>query len=254
MDWQEHWRKAQSVGVNKSIIVGPSIAGNQRALKIADSNPNLYAALGIHPEEINESFDLEKSYQQLVQLSHHPRVIAIGETGLDYYYLQNLAVNDLEANKNIQKQLFIKQIVLTNQLNLPLILHVRDRNSAAYYDTLELVEKYWSFNNSLIFHCVSGPIDYIKRALTLKNSYFGFDGNITFKNGENVREIFKLVQTTDSSKILLETDCPYLAPEPFRGKVCEPYMISSIADYLENNLAANLAEIYQNSLAAFHIN
>ena len=88
----------------------------------------------------------------------------------------------------------------------------------------------------------------------MKNSYFGFDGNLTFKKPDDIRTIFSLVQKTDSKKILLETDSPYLAPEPHRGKICEPHMIVEIAQYAQDKLGADLAEIYQNSLNAFNIN
>ena len=162
-------------------------------------------------------------------------------------------MNKIDKIKLRQKDLFIGQIKLANKLNLPLILHVRDHNDDAYLETINLIEKHWLFKNALIFHCVSGPLPYIEKALALKNSYFGFDGNITFKKSDSIREIFTLVQKTNSSKILLETDAPYLAPEPHRGRICQPMMIVETADYLEKNLNANLAEIYQNSLDAFRI-
>jgi TatD DNase family protein len=168
--------------------------------------------------------------------------------------MQTSSPKEMTEVKERQKDLFVGQVKLANQLNLPLILHVRDHDDGAYLETLNLLEEHWTFQNSLIFHCVSGPIEYIKRALALKNSYFGFDGNITFKNAQSIREIFALVQQTDSSKILLETDAPYLAPEPNRGRICEPMMISQTATYMERELGANLAQIYQNSLNAFNIN
>lgn len=255
MNWQEHWQNAQRAGIDKSIVVGPGITSSRLAVEIASTQTNLYAAVGIHPERANKIDDLNQALLELTKLARHPKVVAIGESGLDYYYLDNASLDETESIKQKQKILFIKQIELANQLNLPLILHVRDRGDGAYLETLDLVEKHWSFAKALIFHCASGPtINYVERALQMKNSYFGFGGNITFKKADEVRMIFTLVQNTDSKKILLETDAPYLAPEPHRGRICEPMMIADTANYVAQQFNADLAEIYQNSLRAFNIN
>lgn len=252
--WQNHWQKAQERGVVKSIVVGPGIKSSQKAIKIAAAEKNLYAAVGIHPERANKIDDIDEALEQLSNLAKHQKVVAIGETGLDCFYLNSEDSAEVAETKRKQKKLFIGQINLAKQLNLPLILHVRDKTEEAYLETLEIIEQYWQFNNSLIFHCVSGPLNYIQKALQMKNSYFGFDGNLTFKKADDIRTIFSLVQKTDSKKILLETDSPYLAPEPHRGKICEPHMIVEIAQYAQDKLGADLAEIYQNSLNAFNIN
>ncbi len=253
-NWQDHWQKAQETGIKKSIIVGPSLAHSQKAIEIAKQDENLYAVIGIHPEEINNVNGIEQAVIELKELAQNNKVVAIGETGLDHFYLTTKNNIEIKQIKEKQQKLFIAQIELANQLNLPLVLHVRDQGEAAYFETLKLIEQFWQFKNSLIFHCVSGPLDYIKEALTMKNSYFGFDGNITFKKADYIRDIFSLIQTADPKKILLETDSPYLAPEPYRGQICEPYMIAETAAYLKNNFNANLEEIYQNSLRAFNIN
>lgn len=253
-NWQNHWQKAQETGVEKSIIVGPSLAYSQKAIEIAKQDENLYATIGIHPEEIEHVDKIEQVVTELKKLAQNKKVVAIGETGLDYFYLTSKNKIEIKQIKEKQQKLFIAQVELANQLNLPLVLHVRDQGEEAYFATLELIEKYWQFKNALIFHCVSGPLDYIKKALTMKNSYFGFDGNITFKKADHIREIFSLVKETNTKKILLETDSPYLAPEPYRGQICEPWMIKAIAEYAKNKLGADLEEIYQNSLKAFNIN
>lgn len=253
MKWQDHLQNAQENGVNKSIIVGPGLKSSQKAIEIAATDENLFASVGIHPERANKIIDIDQAMLELEKLATNKEVVAIGETGLDYFYLKTDEENEIEIIKLRQKDLFIGQIKLANKLNLPLILHVRDHSDGAYFETLDLIEKYWQFENALIFHCVSGPIPYIEKALALKNSYFGFDGNITFKKSDSIREIFAIVQKADSKKILLETDAPYLAPEPHRGKICEPKMITETASYLEKNLSASLAEIYQNSLDAFKL-
>ncbi len=253
MKWQDHWQNAQQNGVAKSIIVGPGLKSSQKAIEIAATDENLFASVGIHPERANKIIDIDQAIQELEKMATNKKVVAIGETGLDYFYLKADEGNEIEIIKLRQKELFIGQIKLANKLNLPLILHVRDHDDGAYLETLDLIEKHWQFENALIFHCVSGPIAYIEKALALKKSYFGFDGNITFKKSDSIREIFAMVQKADSKKILLETDAPYLAPEPHRGRICQPMMISETANYLEKNLSANLTEIYQNSLDAFKL-
>ncbi|HPS40411.1 MAG TPA: TatD family hydrolase [Candidatus Woesebacteria bacterium] len=251
--WQDHWQAAQKKGVQKSIIVGPGLSSSKKALEIAATDKNLYASVGIHPERTNKIINLAQAKLELASLAQNDRVVAIGETGLDYFYLQTNDQEEITKTKLRQKELFIDQIKLAVKLRLPLILHVRDKEEKAYYETLKIIEQYWAFDRALIFHCVSGPLDYVKKALEYKNSYFGFDGNITFQKAENIRTIFKLVQKTDPQKILLETDAPYLAPEPYRGQVCEPQMITVLANYLEKNCQANLSAIYQNSLCAFKL-
>lgn len=253
-NWRNHWQKSQKEGIAKSIIVGPGIKSSQKAIEIAEAENNLYAAVGIHPERANKIDSIKNALEQLTRLAQHKKVVAIGETGLDCFYLNSESLDEILKIKQKQKELFVGQINLANQLNLPLILHVRDKTENSYLETLEIIEQYWQFKNALVFHCVSGPTNYIQKALKMKNSYFGFDGNLTFKKAEDIRAIFSLVQKTDSKKILLETDAPYLAPEPHRGQICEPYMIIETAKYAENKLGANLEEIYQNSLNAFNIN
>lgn len=253
-NWRDHWQKSQEKGVKKSIVVGPGIKSSQKAIEIVETEKNLYAAVGIHPERASKTGNIEELLEQLGKLAKHKKVVAIGETGLDYFYLNAESQEEILKIKEKQAKLFIEQIKLANKLNLPLILHVRDQGEDAYFETLKIIEQYWQFNNSLIFHCVSGPLEYIRKALTMKHSYFGFDGNLTFKKADSIREIFSLVQKTDSKKILLETDSPYLAPEPYRGQICEPYMIIETAKYIKNDFEANLEEIYQNSLNAFNIN
>ncbi len=248
-NWQKLWGDSQQAGINRSLIVGTTLASSQLAVEQASSDERLYASLGIHPGHVDQAADLEQAVSELKKMAANKQVIAFGEVGLDYYHLSNNL--DQQAIKIEQKHLFLAMINLAKEANLPLILHVRDRGEAAYFETLELLEKHWSFEQAIIFHCVSGPLEYVRRALAMKNSYFGFDGNLTFKNAHYQREIFELVQQADSRKILLETDAPYLAPEPYRGQVCEPAMITSTANFAGQKLGLDLNLTYQNSLRAF---
>ncbi len=243
-NWPTHWAQAQENGVSQSIIVGAGLSSSQKAVDIAQKEEQLYAAVGIHPERILKITDLVQSLSQLETIAQNKKVLAIGEVGLDYFHLEK---------NQAQKDLFIGQINLAKKLNLPLILHVRDQDETAYFETLEILEQHWHFEKAVIFHCVSGPLKYIEQALKYPNSYFGFDGNITFKNADHLRAIFQLVQKTAPQKILLETDAPYLAPVPWRGQLCEPKMIVQTAKYLLENYALDLELVYQDSLQAFDI-
>jgi TatD DNase family protein len=248
--WPQYHDQAMECGVVGGLIVGTDETSNQSAIEIASQSPSLFACVGIHPENLSKITSLSDSIAELSKLLDQPKVVAIGEAGLDYYRLDEAA---RAAQRAAQHDLLVAQIILAKQYQLPLVLHVRDDRDEAYQEVLELIEQHWNFQTSLIFHCVSGPLSYIDTAMHWQNTYFGFDGNLTFKNAENLREIFRFVQAYDDSRILLETDAPFLAPMPHRGKVCEPAMIVDTAIFAKEQLGANLAKIYQNSLQAFKL-
>lgn len=252
-NWQQHWQNAQKVQVTHSLVVGADLITSQKAVQIAQSEKRLYAAVGLHPESVSLNQDQKQALLVLKKIAQNKKVLAIGETGLDYFYLSKEAAKTFGQIQAQQKALFIEQIHLAVELGLRLIVHVRDQGEQAYWEALEILQEHWQFKQALIFHCVSGPLAYIAAALKLPQTYFGFDGNLTFKKADDLREIFAYVQKTDNSKILLETDAPYLAPEPDRGKICEPQMIVNLAAYVQNQLGANLSTIYQNSLQAFNL-
>lgn len=243
LDWLKHWQKAQAAGVKQALIAGSNLNTSQLAVELASNDENLWASVGIHQSHAHE-IDLQSASQSLQQLAKNPQVKAIGETGLDYFEAQA---------SEAQFELFKAQIALADELNLTLIIHARDRAEQAYWDILELLEKHWSAKNPVIFHCISGPVAYIEKAMSIPHSYFGFDGNLTFKNAPALRELFQLINQSAPEKILLETDSPFLAPLPYRGRVCEPWMISKTANFAQAELGADLEQIYQNSLRAFNL-
>lgn len=256
-NWQEEWQLAQEKGVTLSVVVGSNLETSKQALSIAQQAVNLYAAVGIHPEDA--AFTNQQQLQALLtvleQLAQEKKVLAIGETGLDYFYLQRLAAEEARSAKEKQAQLFTAQIALANQLQLPLIVHLRDLPGQiqAHQDCLSLLRQHWQFQQAVIFHCSSGTLETMNEAMALDKSYFGFAGNLTFKNAENLRELFRLLQAKAPQKILLETDSPYLAPVPHRGKICQPWMIAATAEYAAASLAADLELIFANSLQAFNL-
>lgn len=194
-----------------------------KAVELAQRYDFIYAAVGYHPENLT---DIPTDYlQQLAKWAQLPKVVAIGEIGLDYYWKEN-------EPKEVQKRIFLEQIDLAKQFNLPIIIHDRD----AHGDMLELFQKEVS-GVQAVFHCFSGSLEMAKE-LAKRGYYFGFGGTSTYKNAQKVREVLRYVP---KELILLETDCPYLTPVPFRGKRNNP-------GYVEYT-ARNAAEVLQMDFA-----
>ncbi len=198
--------------VKKIICASYDLKSSIDAVDIATKYNGVFATVGVHPENCEEYS--EEIEQKLITLCKNKNVIAIGEIGLDYHYTKQ--------NKDIQKDVFIKQIKLANMLSLPVVIHTRD----AMGDTLEIVEKYKNyFKNGGVFHCFHGSKEVLERIIKL-GFYVSYGGAITFANAENLRSI---VSVTPIERILTETDCPYMAPVPFRGQENEPKNIPIIA-------------------------
>lgn len=194
-----------------------------KAVELAQRYDFIYAAVGYHPENLT---GIPAGYlQQLAKWAQLPKVVAIGEIGLDYYWKEN-------EPKEVQKRIFLEQIDLAKQFNLPIIIHDRD----AHGDMLELFQKEVS-GVQAVFHCFSGSLEMAKE-LAKRGYYFGFGGTSTYKNAQKVREVLQYVP---KELILLETDCPYLTPVPFRGKRNNP-------GYVEYT-ARNAAEVLQMDFA-----
>lgn len=178
---------------------GSSFKGAVDSLSLAKDNDFFYAAVGIHPEYA-DTVD-ENMIREIKDMASHPKVRAIGEIGLDYYYEDN-------PSKEVQKKVFIRQMELAKELNLPVVIHDRD----AHKDTLDIIKMFPEVHG--VIHCFSGSVEFARECLKL-GYYIGFTGVVTFKNAKKVLEVAKDVPT---DKILVETDCPYMAPEPHRGK------------------------------------
>lgn len=191
-------------------VVNPacSLDGMDKILAMTEEYPYIYCAAGVHPHEAeNAPGDLEAQLRQLAQL---PKVVAIGEIGLDYYY-------DF-APRDKQMEIFSRQLALAVELELPVIVHNRD----AHADTMELLKKY---RPKGIVHCYSGSAEMAREIVAL-GMYIGFTGVVTFKN---VRRALEAIDVVPLDRLLVETDCPYMAPEPFRGKRCDSTMIEQTA-------------------------
>ncbi len=229
--------------VTKLISAGYSLEGSEKASKLAKKYEFIYATCGISPNDILQTE--EELWIQLKKIEEiarqNKKVVAIGEIGLDYYWNKE--------NKEMQKLAFIKQIELANELKLPIVIHTRE----AAIDTLDVLKKNEVVKKG-VFHCCPLNRELIKGALKL-GFYISFAGPITFKNSKNAKEVIQLVP---DERILIETDSPYLSPEPFRGRRNDPrnvkYVAQKIAE-VKNKKLEEVAKItYQNTETIFCIN
>lgn len=182
--------------VEKIINVGYNLKSSENAVALANQYDFVYAAVGFHPSDASDC--TESALSRLVELAHNPKVVAWGEIGLDYHY-DNIV-------KETQKEIFIRQMEIAGELRLPVCIHTRD----AMADTLEIVKKY---QQPGVFHCYSGSLEIAKESVKI-GYYISFSGTVTYKNAKNLKEVAKWIP---ADRYLIETDCPYLAPEPVRG-------------------------------------
>jgi|SRR5665811_1135756 len=235
-DLEEVIKRARDVGVNKIINVGTSLETSKKAIKFAKKYEGLYTSVGIHPHHADK---LEENWEKdLEELAKEEKVVAIGETGMDYFRYKSNGV----TNTKIQEELFVKQIKIANKLSLPLQIH----NRQAGEDILKILTKYKSIllNKPGVFHCFSGDLKFLEKVLKL-NFYIGFDGNITYKGiakGETTA-LSDLVKETPLNRIITETDSPFLTPIPHRGSRNEPIYVIIVASFI-----AQIKEISKNKV------
>ncbi len=188
-----------SQGIETVVNIGASLEGCKASIELAKRFPHVYAAIGVHPDEVGELN--EETFEWLKQQYSYEKVVAVGEIGLDYYW-------DKE-NHDIQKKWFIAQLNLARELKLPVVIHSRE----ATEETLEIMKEYGRDLGGVI-HCFSGSAEIAKEYVKM-GYYLGIGGVVTFKNSRKLKEVVEAVQLTS---LVLETDCPYLAPTPNRGK------------------------------------
>ena len=204
----------KEAGVEYIVNVGASMASSERSVALAKKYPFVYAAVGVHPDEVGELN--EEKFAQLREWSKEEKVKAIGEIGLDYYW-------DKEGH-DLQKHWFMKQMELAHEVKLPMIVHSRE----AAKDTLDMVVAAKPLELSGIIHCYSYSVEQAKEYLNM-GYYIGIGGVLTFKNAKKLKEV---AEYAPLSQIVLETDCPYLAPTPYRGKRNNSSMIAYVAEEL----------------------
>jgi TatD DNase family protein len=221
-DLPEVIARAASSGIAKIVTIGTDLASSMRAIKLAEEYPNVFAVVGWHPSHAAEA--PEDLRPTLHELARHPRVIALGETGLDYYRLPtrepNSAAADVEQNKARQAALFRQHLEVAAELKLNCVIHQRD----SLDDTLTLFQPFADRVRG-VFHCFANDATTMRRIVAL-GSLVSFTGILTFKNGQNIRDA---LAATPMDQFMLETDCPFLAPMPYRGKRCEPAYVTDTA-------------------------
>ena len=210
-DLNEVIERAKNFGVNRIINFGANISDSILAVKLTQHD-ELFAGVGIHPEEIDNFVDDVE--EKLFELAQNKKVVAIGEIGLDYHWEKDIERRDL------QKKIFIRQLDIARQLNLPVCIHERE----AHFDAIEILKSN-AKNICGVLHCFSGSLE-IAKEIWKMNFLIGIDGPITFKNSAKLPEI---VKAAPEDMILIETDAPYLSPVPYRGKRNEPAYVIEIA-------------------------
>ena len=243
-DREELIQDTYNDGVTKFVCAGYNIKSSLDALEISKKHEFIYSICGISPNDIPQSEqelwkDIEK-ISKIATQNNNEKLVAIGEIGLDYYWNKE--------NKELQKQAFIKQIELANRLELPIVIHSRD----AAIDTIEIIKQY-PVNKKGIFHCCQSNQEMVRQALEL-GYYISFAGAITFKNAKNYIDVVKMVPI---DRILIETDSPYLTPEPNRGKRNDSrnvkYVAQKIAEIKESTLEEIAKITYENAMRIFEI-
>lgn len=237
--FEQIMERARQAGVEKIACVGYDLPSSQQALKLAQKHEEICAVAGVHPHDAKD-LD-ESSLAELYQLARDPQVVAIGEIGLDYY--RDLSPRDL------QQKAFIAQIKLAREVGKPIVIHDRD----AHQDVFDIIKQEGGGKDGGIMHCYSGnlplAIEFMKRGF-----YISFAGPLTFKNSRRAQEVASKISL---DRILVETDCPYLTPEPYRGKTNEPAYVRYVADKLAELRGRNKDEMafmtYRNACEAYRI-
>ena len=220
-------KNADEYGVKKVVIPGVEPFGFKRIVELCEKYENVYGAVGVHPEEVNkfnnEAENLMRDYLK------HPKIIAVGEIGLDYYWDK--------SQVELQKEIFERQILIAKEAKKPVLVHDRE----AHLDTFEILKKTQAKETGVVMHCFSGSPEFAMECVK-EGFYIALGGVVTFKNAKKAKEVAKVVPL---EKLLLETDAPYMTPVPYRGKENEPAYVTFVAQEI-----AQLREISFEEVAA----
>lgn len=243
VDREEIIKKIFESGVTKCIDVGCNLETSKKAIEIAKKYDFIYSICGIHPSEVvKDKKEIDNQILQIKKLiSENKKVVAIGEIGLDYHYEDG-------PLEELQKYAFIKQIELANELSLPISIHTRD----AIDDTISIIRNNKVLKNGVL-HCCPFNRELVKHGLE-QGYYIAFGGTVTFKNSKNAEEIVKMVP---DDRILIETDSPYLAPDPIRGTINDSsnlkYVVQKLAEFRKSTVEEIAKLTYLNAQKLFQI-
>ncbi len=236
-DREDAIERARKAGVCRFVNVGASMEGSRAGMDLAHRYPDFYASVGVHPEDVEAL--TEEDMEILAGYSKDDKVVAIGEIGLDYHWD--------EPARDVQKKWFIRQIALAREVKLPIIVHSRD----AAKDTLDIITQENAKDVGGIIHCFSYPKEIAKSYIDM-GFYIGVGGVITFKNGKRLREV---VEYAPLSQIVTETDSPYMAPVPNRGKRNSSEYLPSIVEQIAQIKGVTVGEVeevtYNNAVKLF---
>ncbi|MDF0604438.1 TatD family hydrolase [Neisseriaceae bacterium TC5R-5] len=222
----------QAKQVSHALVIGVSRPKYPQVLSLAENHANLYATVGIHPDDPDAE---EYSEDELVELARHPRVVGIGETGLDYHWCK--------GDLTWQHQRFRTHIRAAKRARLPLVIHTRE----SAVDTIRMLQEEQAAECGGVMHCFTESWEVAQQALEL-GFYISLSGIVTFKNATQVKEVARLVPL---ERLLIETDSPFLAPVPYRGKVNEPAYVRHVAEHIAELRGISLADVAQATTANF---
>ncbi|NMH67756.1 TatD family hydrolase [Bacillus sp. RO3] len=239
-DLDEVVSRAREAGVENMVVVGFDRPTIMRAMELIEQYEWLYASIGWHPVD---AIDMkEEDLAWIEELSQHPKVVAIGEMGLDYHWDK--------SPKDVQKEVFRQQIQLAKKVKLPIVIHNRD----ATQDIVDILREEGAEEVGGIMHCFSGSPEIAQECVDM-NFYISLGGPVTFKNAKKPKEVAKAIPL---EKLLIETDCPYLAPHPYRGKRNEPSYVKLVAEQIAELKGISLEEVEkittENAKKLFNIN
>ena len=224
---------AKKENITNLLTIGTSLESSKKVLEIVSKYPNVYGAIGIHPN--STTGNLDKLDEILMLKKKNKKIIAFGETGLDYFYKR--------SEKKDQIIAFEKHVEFSISEKIPVIIHTRDADD----DTISIIKKYYKKTNFLI-HCFTGNLEFAKNLLNL-NCLISFSGIITFKKSNDLRDVVKYVPL---EKMLIETDSPYLSPDPFRGKSNEPANVKIVAETVASIKQISFEQVATSTTANFN--
>lgn len=217
---------ARLAGVHKMIVIGTDAVTTRQAISLAADNDDVWATVGLHPHDAKFGFDA------LLPFLGAERVVAIGECGLDYFYDH--------SDRRVQREMFERQIAIAIELSLPLVIHTRD----AWAETFEILDRVGTPQRT-IFHCFTGGVAEATECLS-RGAYLSFSGIVTFKAADDVRNAATMCPI---DRMLIETDSPYLAPVPFRGKPNHPALVSLVGEFIADLRGDSVAHIAHHTSA-----
>lgn len=208
---------------NIIIVSGYSSSSNREVIELVNKYPNVYGTIGLHPEEVNNISDSDFDF--IIKNINNDKIVGIGEIGLDYHYIDD--------NKDLQKDVFIRQLNIARMYNKTVVIHSRD----AINDTLNIIKDYKDLK--IVMHCYSSSLE-VAKELVKMNVKLGIGGVVTFKNGIKLKDV---VENISLDNLLLETDSPYMSPEPLRGKKNKPYNCYIVAEKIAEIKGISLEEV-----------